>query len=527
VIDRDVLIVGAGFSGLYLLDRLRSLGHDVEVWEAGSGLGGTWYWNRYPGARVDSAGSIYQFSRPDLSQAWEYRERYPAGEEIRAYFAFADERLGLSADVRFGRRLERAVFDDADGGWRVRAQDGAELTARIVLLATGVLAKPYVPAIPGLRAFAGAIHHTAAWPHAGVDLAGKRVAVVGTGASGVQVVQAAAEVAAEVTVFQRTPAMAMPMRQRRLDPDDQRAIKAELPELLRRRADAFAGFDFDFRQDGVRDVDARERDAVFARLWAEGGLRFWLATFSDVLFDEEANACAYAFWRDRVRERIEDPRLADRLAPAVAPHPFGIKRVPLENGYFEAFNRDGVRLVDVREDPIAEITRGGIRTAGARHDADVIVLATGFDAVTGGLASLDIRGIAGRTLAEHWAGGIRTQLGVAAAGFPNLLMVDGPQTPSGLCNGPTWAEVQGEQIIGLLEAMRAAGQSRIEATASAEDAWAGRVATLFAPSLFDRAPTWYLGANVPGKRREMLLYPGGLPAYRQDWAEGHAGLLRA
>ena len=315
MIDREVLVVGAGFSGLYLLDRLRSLGYDVEAWEAGTGLGGTWFWNRYPGARVDSAGSIYQYSRADLSQEWEYGERYPAAEEIRGYFAFADGRLGLSADIRFGTRMARAVFDDLAGGWRVRAADGAELTARFLLLATGVLAKPYIPAVPGLAAFAGSVHHTAAWPLDGVDLAGKRVAVLGTGASGVQVVQAAAEVADEVTVFQRTPAMAMPMRQRRLGPGDQRAIKVSLPDVLRQRADAFAGFDFDFREEGARDVDARERDAVYERLWEAGGLRFWLATFSDVLFDEEANASAYAFWRDRVRERLDDARLADRLAP--------------------------------------------------------------------------------------------------------------------------------------------------------------------------------------------------------------------
>lgn len=531
--ELDALVVGAGFSGLYQLDRLRTLGYDVELWEAGERLGGIWFWNCYPGARVDSEGAIYQYSRPDLWEGWDYSERFPDVREIRSYFAYVDERLGLSRDIRFGARVARAAFDDAGDRWVVRSADGLAVRARFLIMATGVLARPYVPPIPGIaeQAFTGAIHHTSSWPQEGVDLAGRRVAVIGTGASGVQVVQEAAHRAAEVTVFQRTPAVAMPMRQKQLTPEEQRTLKAGLPTRLAGCARAFAGFDFDFRAENARDLDPVRRDAVYRQLWDAGGLRFWLATFQDVLFDEEANASAYDFWRDRVRERIDDPAVAEKLAPTAPPHPFGVKRVPLEQDYYDAFNQDNVHLVDLLEEPIAEITAPGVRTTQRTHDADVIVLATGFDAVTGSLTAIDISGPGGVRLGDKWSDGVRTHLGVATAGFPNLLMVDGPQNPSGLCNGPTWAEVQGELIVQTLEHLRAAGHTRIEPTEDAERAWERRITELFEATLFDRGHTWYVGANIPGKRRQMLLYPGGLPSYRADWADavarGYAGFRLA
>lgn len=521
--ELDVLVIGSGFAGIYQLHRLRNLGHSVKIFEAGSALGGIWYWNCYPGARVDTEGPIYQFAYQDLWKDWEYKELYPDWSEVREYFDYVDRKLDISRDVRFNTRVESAEFDTERNQWVVRSSDGVTTRCTYLVPCLGFASKPYVPTIPGLDSYRGISHHTGLWPQDGVDLTGKRVAVIGTGASGVQVIQEAASDAADVTVFQRTPNLAIPMGQRTLTPADQAAIKAELPERFASRASTFAGFDYDFTPINAVDLPEQERTAGYEELWEKGGFRFWLATFQDTLFDQKSNDYAYTFWRDKVRARIKDPLLAEKLAPTDPIHPFGVKRPSLEQNYYDVYNQDNLHLVDLNETPIETVTERGIRTAdGTEREFDVIVLATGFDSVSGGLTRLDIRGTDGTLLRDKWADGISAHLGVATAGFPNLLFVYGPQSPSGFCNGPTCAEIQGEMIVEIVEHLLCNGHQRIESTPEADQAWSEHVAELVGPTLFTKAKSWYMGANIPGKAIQSLNYPGGLPLYQEKYAESKA-----
>lgn len=525
--DLDVIVVGAGFAGLYLLDRLRSMGMAVQVFEAGGGLGGVWYWNCYPGARVDSPGPIYQYSRDDVWRKWQFSELYPSWQELRDYFRYVDKKLGLSRDIRFNRRVSEAQFDPAHNHWIVRSSDGSVASARYLVLCTGLSAKPYIPDLPGLNDFAGERHHTALWPQQGLDMHGKRIGVIGTGASGVQVAQEAAGLVAHLTVFQRTPNLALPMRQKKLDDDTIRRMKETYPEMFDRRTKTFAGFHYDVLATSALEVSDVERQAIFERLWEIGGFAPWIGSFNDILQNEEANRAAYKFWRDKTRARINDPAIAEILAPTEPIHPFGVKRPSLEQHFFEIFNQRNVSLVDLRTTPIERMTRGGLKTSAGEHELDVLILATGFDAVTGGLTSIDIRGTEGQTLKEKWAKGVRSQLGMAVAGFPNLLFVYGPQSPNAFCNGPTCAEVQGDWIARLLDHLRQHNYTRIAATGPAEEAWRMHVVALADDTLFPRADSWYFGANIPGKPREILAFTGGLPAYiakcRESAERGYEG----
>jgi cyclohexanone monooxygenase len=331
--------------------------------------------------------------------------------------------------------------------------------------------------------------------------------------------QEAAGVAAHLTVFQRTPNLALPMRQKKLDADAIRRMKEKYPEMFDRRTKTFAGFDYDVLAKSALEVSDYERQATFERLWEIGGFAPWIGSFNDILLNEEANRAAYQFWRDKTLKRIKDPAIAEILAPAEPIHPFGVKRPSLEQHFYEIFNQPNVSLVDLRTNPIERVTPGGIRTAAGEHELDILVLATGFDAVTGGLTSIDIRGPAGETLKDKWATGVRAHLGMAAAGFPNLLFVYGPQSPNGFCNGPTCAEVQGDWIARLLDHLRQGNYTRVEATVAAEEAWRAQVLALADATLFPRADSWYLGANIPGKPREMLSFTGGLPAYLAKCSE--------
>jgi cation diffusion facilitator CzcD-associated flavoprotein CzcO len=527
--ELDVLVVGAGFAGLYQLDHLRKLGYNVKVFEAGSDIGGIWHWNCYPGARVDTYGPLYQFSSEELWRDWNYSEFYPSWEELRAYFHHVDKTLGLSRDIRFNTRVTAAEFDTDRNQWIVQASDGSVTRAKFFVLCTGFAAKPYIPPIEGLRDFRGNCHHTGLWPQEGLDFKGKRVGVIGTGASGVQVIQEIYQDVAELTVFQRTPNLALPMQQRKLDDETNLRMKRTYAEGFLKRAETFAGFDYDFIPKNALDVSEQERQATYEDLWNQGGFAPWLGTFQDVLINEQANDTAYAFWRDKVRARIKAPALVEKLAPMRPPHPFGVKRPSLEQHYYEAYNQPNVHLVDLREDPIERITPSGIKTKDGEYELDIIVLATGFDSLTGGLTSIDIRGTNGETLREKWSSGSRAHLGTASANFPNLLYVYGPQSPSAFCNGPTCAELQGDFIVECIEHMRRNKLRRIEATQEAEEAWRDHVAELVDATLFPRAQSWYMGANIPGKKREMLAYPGGLPVYLQKCKEsvdaGYAGFV--
>lgn len=515
----DVLVIGAGFSGLYQLYRLRQLGFNVQLFEAGSGLGGIWHWNCYPGARVDTDGPIYQYSIENLWKEWNWTERFPDWKEMREYFNFVDRKLDLNKDITFNTRVQSAEFDESNREWTVRSIGNGPIRAQFLIVNTGFGSKPYLPKIAGLDTFKGECHHTGLWPQMGLEFTGKRVAVIGTGASGVQIAQEAALTAKHLTVFQRTPNLALPMQQKKLTEEDNRRMRADYPIFFETRGKTFAGFQYDFIAKNATEISETERNATYERLWNDGGFSSWLATFQDTLFNETANQYAYDFWRKKVLARVKDSAVAEKLAPAKAPHPFGTKRPSLEQWYYEIFNQDNVKLVDLNEAPILQVTDHAIVTKDAEIEVDVIVLATGFDAVTGGLTSIDIRGTDGRNFKQVWADGVRTQLGIATAGFPNLLFGYGPQSPCGFCNGPTSAEYQGDLLIELMTHLRDKKVTRIEALPAAQEEWRKLIADFWAGTLFPKAKSWYQGVNIPGKPVESLNFPLGLPTYLAKFKE--------
>lgn len=526
--ELDVLVVGAGFAGIYQLDRLRDLGHSVKIWEAAPAPGGIWYWNRYPGARVDSVGAIYQFTYKDLWKDWEFPVRYPGWQELRQYFAYVDSKLDFTKDTQYNKRVVGAEFDSEANQWVVHAEDGTTVRCTYLVPCTGFGSKPYIPDFQGLENYRGIKTHTGQWPQEGLYPTGKRVAVIGTGASGVQVIQEWSPLADELTVFQRTPVTALPMWQRILDSDEHAENKSWFPERIERTHNSFACFDLDFIPQNAVDATPEERNETFEKLWAIGGFQFWVGIYQDTLFSEEANRYAYDFWRDKTRARINDPELAEKLAPTDPIHPFGTKRPSLEQNYYEQYNRDTVHLVDINENPIETFTERGIRTAdGVEHEFDIIVLATGYDNCSGGLTAMNIKGPDGTTLAEKWFNGVDANLGIATAGFPNLLFLYGPQSPSGFCNGPTAAEVQGEMVVELVDDMLKNGKPRFESTQEADEAWTDHIAEVVGQTLFPKAKSWYMGYNIPGKKIQSINYPAGLPSYRSQWEKsktnGHPG----
>ena len=504
----DVLIVGAGFSGLYSLYRLRDDGHDVRLVEAGGDVGGVWWANRYPGARVDSHVPNYEYSLPQVWRGWTWTERFPGRDELLAYFHHVADVLDLRRDIDLHTRVTSAVFDEERRRWSIHTESGAIYDARHLLMCTGFGSKPYVPDLPGLADFERTCHPTARWPEDGVNLHGRRVGVIGTGASGVQVVQEAAGEAARLTVFQRTPVTALPMQQRRLDRAEQETAKPGYPEMFRRRNEPPGSFEDIRRLDvGALEVSPERRTQVYEDAWAKGGFHFWAGTFNDILVDEEANRTAYDFWRDKTRARLDDPTVAEVLAPTDPPYPFGTKRPSLEQHYYECFNRPDVELVDLRATPIVTITPTGVRTTAGDHELDVLVLATGFDANTGGLTSIDLRGRGGRSLAEQWSDGVDTHMGMAVHGFPNLLMLYGPQSTTAFCNGPVCAEIQGEWVAHFLDHLRRRDLESFEPTLESGRAWTAYLEIVAEASLFGRTDSWYMGANIPGKRRQLLNLP--------------------
>ena len=515
---KDVLIIGAGFSGVYLLHRLRQSGFDVQVVEAGASAGGIWYWNCYPGARCDSDVPSYQLSVPEVWRDWNWTERFPDWRELREYFEHVDRTLDLSRDIRFNTRVTGARFDPEACAWRVECENGERLSARFVVACTGFGSKPYVPEFPGLDEFAGACFHTGLWPQDGFSLAGKRVGVIGTGASGVQVIQEAGRIAAHLTVFQRTPNLALAMQPQKLDAATQEAWKPKYPEWFAERDASDDGqYDMDPDMRTTCEVSDAERERVFEAAWQKGGFSFWIP-FSDTLSDLEANRLTYEFWRAKVLPRIDDPEVAEKLAPAEPPHPFGTKRPSLEQWYYEVFNQDNVDLVDLRDDPIEAITATGIRTASSDHALDIIVMATGFDAGTGGLTQIDFRDTRGRRLADLWRVEYQTHLGIGIPGFPNLLMVYGPQSPSAFWNGPTASEVQGDWVTECLCTLRDRGITRMEATAEAAAAWTRHMAEVADETLLPQTRSWYMGANIPGKPIQLVHYFGA-QAYMEHCRE--------
>ncbi len=507
--DLDALVVGAGFNGLYQLYRLREHGFSVRLVEATSGLGGVWQTNCYPGARVDSHVPNYEYSIEAVWKGWTWTERFPGRDELCRYFEHVDRVLDLSPHIDVNTRVTGARFDERSRTWTVDTDTDRTIRTRFLVMCTGFASKPFVPDLAGLDDFVGDLHHTAAWPGSGTMMRQRSVAVIGTGASGVQVVQEAAHQAARVTVFQRTPVTAIPMRQRRLDPGEQAIAKRGYPELFRERNTPPGSLTEIRRLDvSALEVGAEERERVFRAAWERGGFHFWVGTFNDILTDLDANRLAYDFWRDRTRERIDDPAVAELLAPTEPPYPFGTKRPSLEQDYYDVFNLPHVELVDLRATPIETITTTGIRTTDGTHrEFDLIALATGFDANTGGLTQIDICDTSGVQLRDRWADGVDTHLGVAIAGFPNLVMLYGPQSSTAFCNGPTCAELQGDWVVGLLEHLRDHDLTRVESTIEAGEQWSAHLDDVADATLFPLADSWYMAANVPGKRRQLLNHP--------------------
>lgn len=438
----DVLIVGAGFAGIYLLHHLRKLGFNTRIHESSPVLGGIWSWTRYPGAKVDSNVPLYEFSFDDLWKDWNWTQRYPSSEELRAYFRYVDEKLDVSKDVRFSTRAVAAEFDTATNTWVTTSRNGTSnilVRSRFLLLCTGG-AKTYIPSFEGADSFKGPAFHTSQWPE-GMDLTGKSVGLIGTGASGVQLTQTIAPIVSRLTVFQRTPNLAIPMTQESLSPEMQTEAKKEYPAMYAARRVSACGFDYSMILRKTMDDTPEERRAVFERLWPRGG-EFWLGNYYDLFIDHTANTEAYAFWLEKTRGRMTGypEKLIKQLAPSVPPHPFLVKRPSLEQTYFEAFGLPNVSLVDVNETPIERITPNGILTGdGVEHQFDVLVYATGYDAVSGSITGIDIHSVHGLSVKEKWANGIHTHLGYATHGFPNMLIAYGPQSPANLWNGPTSA----------------------------------------------------------------------------------------
>jgi len=523
----DAIIVGAGFSGLYQLHVLRDrLGLKVRVLEAGAGIGGTWYWNRYPGARCDSESYYYSFSfSKELEQEWEWTERYPEQPEIMRYLNHVADRFDLRRDIQLETRVTGARFDAATNRWLVSTADGAQRSAQFLITAVGCLSTANVPVIKGLDAFSGRWHHTGQWPHEGVDFTGKRVGLIGTGSTGIQAVPVIAEQAAHLTVFQRTPNYSVPARNAPMSAEQRRQIKADYADIRAKSRASTNGHPFAMSAQSALEASPEEREALYEAAWQQGGLRF-RATFKDILSDVQANETASAFIRSKIREIVKDPAVAERLTPV--DHPFASKRPPIDSNYFETFNRDNVLLVDVRAAPIQEVTPAGVRTSDAEYGLDIIVFATGFDAMTGPLLALDIKGEGGTSLRDLWSAGPRTYLGLQTAGFPNLFTITGPGSPSVLTNMPTAIEQHVDWIADCIAYMREHGLGRIEATASASDEWVEHVNAAANATLLPMASSsWYLGANVPGKPRVFMPYAGGMAKYaaicQQVAADGYPG----
>jgi cation diffusion facilitator CzcD-associated flavoprotein CzcO len=522
---RDVLIVGAGFSGLHALYRMRKLGFSALVLEAGDGVGGTWFWNRYPGARCDVESLDYSFSfDAELEQEWEWTERYPPQPEIRSYLDHVADRFDLRRDIRLRSRVTALTFDEASNAWTAETEDGFTATATQCILATGMLTVPNRPQIPGVDSFAGDVFHTARWPEEGVDLSGRTVAVIGTGSTGIQFVTTAAPAVDRLIVFQRTPNFSLPAFNGPADPEHTREIKASYPDRRQRARESPTGVPMSFNQKMSTEMTPEEIETELETRWQYGGF-LMLGAFTDLVISQDANDLAAEFVRRKIAETVTNPDTARKLMPSG--YPIGTKRICVDTGYYETFNRDNVSLVDLRVTPIERITPTGLRTTDGEYEFDTLVLATGFDAMTGALMNIAITGLDGQTIQEKWADGPQSYLGLSTAGFPNLFIVTGPGSPSVLSNMVTSIEQHVEWIGDCLSWMREHDYDRIEPSEAAELGWTEHVAEVASATLHGTTSNWYNGANIPGKPRIFMPYVGGVGAYRERCdeiaASGYAG----
>ncbi|MGM7666569.1 flavin-containing monooxygenase [Microbacterium sp. A93] len=513
----DAVIIGAGFSGLYMLKRLRDQGLSAVVLERGDGVGGTWYWNRYPGAKCDVESPYYSFSfDPELDQEWEWTERYPAQHELMAYMNHVTDRYDLRKDIRFETTVASAVYDESDNLWQITSvgPEGGQLTkARYCIMATGCLSVPNVPDLEGLDDFNGAVYHTGNWPHEGVDFTGMRVGVIGTGSSGVQAIPEIAKQAKDLKVFQRSPNFCVPAKNGPLDAQFVAEVKANYPEIRETARLTPTGLPFFPSSESGAEADEARAKEVFDEHWTLGSFRIG-QSFSDIGVSQEANDKLSGYVHDKIDEIVTDQEVAEKLKPR--DHPITTKRICVDTDYYETFNRPHVELVDVRTSPITRITESGVKTQVADYELDALVLATGYDAMTGAIMKIDIRGRDGAELREHWNAGPRTYLGLSVAGFPNLFSLAGPGSPSVLTNMVSAIEQHVEWVDDHIAYLQRNGLQTSEALPDAEEDWIKHVNEVADMTLFKKANSWYLGANIPGKPRVFMAYAGGLGAYRQQ-----------
>ena len=523
----DAAVIGAGVAGLYQLHLLRSQGLEVKAFEAGSDVGGTWYWNRYPGARLDSESPVYQYLfSQELYEGWDWSERFAAQPEIERWMHYVADRLDLRKDIQFNTTIKSAHFDEATDRWTITTDKGQVIDARFLVTCCGMLSAPLTSLFPGQETFKGQLFHTARWPKDPVDFAGKRVGVVGIGATGIQVIQTIADKVGHLTVFVRTPQYIIPMRNPKFTPADQEAYKSEFNRFAQQVPHTFSGFAFDFENQWAVLTPERRR-AVLEEIWEDGSLKFWIASFVELFVDPEVSEQVSEFVRAKMRARLKDPRLCDILIPK--DYGFGTHRVPLENGFLEAFLRPNVEVVSVKDNPIERVTPSGLQLKdGAEYAFDTLIFATGFDAGTGALTRIDIRGRDGRSLKEDWGREIRTTMGLQVQGYPNLFTTAAPLAPSAaLCNMTTCLQQQAEWISNCIRYMRDHKLKVCEPTKEIEDQWIEHHEQTAAPTLVVKTNSWYMGSNVEGKPRRLLSYIGGVGAYRQKCdavaASGYAG----
>ena len=508
----DVVIVGAGFAGMYMLHRLRGLGLSARVFEAGGGVGGTWYWNRYPGARCDVESMQYSYSfSPELQQNWQWSELFASQPEILRYANHVADRFDLRRDIQFDTRVTEARFDRATHRWTIRTNHGDHVSARYCVMATGCLSTARVPDFPGIERFSGKVYHTGHWPHDGVDFTGRRVGVIGTGSSAIQAIPVIAQQASHVTVFQRTPNFSIPSRNGPMSDAYANSWKSDYPALREQARHMRTGILNSPNDISALEVSDGERQRIYEERWAAGGTNF-MAAFNDLILSQQANDTAADFVRDKIRATVHDQEVAELLAPKN--HPIGTKRICVDTDYYSTYNRDNVTLVDVRAAPISEITPTGVRVGGTEYQFDAIVFATGFDAMTGALLNIDIEAD-GKTLREKWEEGPRTYLGLMTAGFPNIFMITGPGSPSVLSNMMVSIEQHVDWIADCVAHLRLRGLDCIEATQSAEDAWVAHGNEVAHRTLYPLANSWYMGVNIPGKPQVFMPYIGGVGSYRQ------------
>jgi cation diffusion facilitator CzcD-associated flavoprotein CzcO len=523
----DAIVVGAGFSGMYMLHRLREAGFSTCVYEAGDGVGGVWYWNRYPGARCDSESIYYNYTfSEEIYKGWTWTSRYPEQPEILRYLNYVADTLDLRKDIQFETRIISAHYDDENSNWKIETSNGDSITAKYFITGVGCISASNIPRIKGIDSFKGEWYHTGHWPHEKVDFKGKRVGIIGTGSSGIQAIPVLAKEAKHLTVFQRTPQYSVPARNELYKPEYVQNAKENFQEIKRKIRESMAGLPLTQSNVSALEATPQERDKTFEELWEKGGPAILSESYNDILINEEANESAADFVRKKIREIVKDPVLAEKLTPT---YYFATKRIVLDTNYFETYNRDNVTLVDVKNAPIEEVTAKGVKTTEAEYELDILIFATGFDGMTGPLLKMDIRGKEGVSLREKWDNGAqtRTYLGLANAGFPNFFMITGPESPSVLGNMPVAIEQHVEWIADCIEHLRNNGIDTIEATIDAEEKWSAHCREMAESTLYTKTDSWYTGGNIAGKPRGFLIYVGGYGPYRkicEDVAEkGYEG----